>query len=76
MGLRIGPREIVKVEEAEAELPARSEAETETVWEPWAKSKEGVKLKPVAVMVAREVTSAPSREILTEARLIPKLSLH
>jgi len=44
-----GVTSTIKVEEAEAKLPALSEMETETVWDPSDKGFMGVKVKPEAV---------------------------
>jgi hypothetical protein len=51
MGLSLGPRETVKVEETDAEFPAKSEMATETVCKPWVIGLDGIKENPVAVRV-------------------------
>ena len=72
----------VKVEIAEARLPARSDREIETVCRPGKRFKQfkGFKqfkrsrVKPAAPTLACAVRSTPSKRILTEVKLIPKLS--
>ena len=54
MGLRVTPEDTLKVEEALAELVARSDTETETVCGPGERFKpfKSFKVKPKALMVA------------------------